>query len=311
MTSTELPQTGTTWQTFSVDVGGRTVEAASAGADDLPVVVLHHGTPQSFLPMTSVLHAAQRVGVRLVTLSRPGYRSSSRLAGRSVADVATDVSAVLDHLGVEQAATAGVSGGGPHALASAALLPHRVRAVASVCGVAPHDLPGIDFLAGMGADNIAEFGAAAAGEGPLRDFLEAELPALADLDAASLGAAWDTLLPAVDRACLTGEIGAELAAATRAALDGTVDGWLDDDLAFVRPWGFDLASLAVPVSIWQGGQDQMVPYAHGRALSEAVPGARTHLLPDEGHLSIVVASFDEVLAELVELLETGSAAARG
>jgi len=301
MTSIDLPDPDLTWQTHTVDVGGRTLEAAVAGPDDLPVVVLHHGTPQSFLPMTSVVRAAQQAGVRLVTFSRPGYRSSDRMPGRTVADVAADVTAVLDHLGVEQAFTAGVSGGGPHALACAALLPDRVQAVASVCGVAPHDLPGLDFLAGMGADNIAEFGAAVAGEGPLRAFLEAELPALAHLDATSLVTAWDTLLPAVDRACLTGEVGAEMAAATRDALDGPVDGWLDDDLAFVLPWGFDLGGLAVPVSVWQGGQDQMVPFAHGRALSEAIPGSRTHLLPDEGHLSIVVASFEAVLRELVEM----------
>ena len=308
MTATDLPETDLTWQTFSVDVAGRTLETAVAGAHHLPVVVLHHGTPQSFLPMTSVVRAAQRVGVRLVTFSRAGYRSSARMPGRIVADVTADVTAVLDHLGVEQAFSAGVSGGGPHALACAALLPDRVRAAASVCGVAPHDVPGLDFLAGMGADNVAEFGAAVAGEGPLRAFLEAELPALADLDAITLVAAWDTLLPAVDRACLTGEVGAELAAATRDALDGPVDGWLDDDLAFVLPWGFDLTSIAVPVSVWQGGQDRMVPFAHGRALSEAIPGARTHLLPDEGHLSIVVGSFEGVLRELIEI---GSPAVRG
>lgn len=307
MTTTDRFPGATSWQTFSVDVGGRRLEAAGVGAEDLPVVVLHHGTPQSFLPMVSLIEAAQQVGVRLVTFSRPGYRSSDRMPGRTVADVAADVTALLDHLEVEQAYTAGVSGGGPHALACAALLPDRVRAAASVCGVAPHDVPGLDFLAGMGADNVAEFGAAVAGEGPLRTFLEAELPALAQLDSTTLVAAWETLLPPADRACLTGELGAELAAATRDALDGPVDGWLDDDLAFVLPWGFDLGSLTVPVSVWQGGQDQMVPFAHGRALSEAIPGARSHLLPDEGHLSIVVGSFEEVLRELLEI---GSPAVR-
>lgn len=289
------------WLTSTVDVGGRRLEAAVCGADHLPAVVLHHGTPQTFLALDSVVQTAQEVGVRLVTFSRPGYRTSSRLAGRTVADVATDTAAVLDHLGIERATTAGVSGGGPHALACAALLPERITAAASVCGVAPYDAPGLDFLAGMGDDNIAEFGATLTGEEALRAFLEAELPALAGLDAASLVTAWDTLLPAVDRACLTGEIGAEMAAGTREALDGPVDGWLDDDLAFVRPWGFDLGTLTVPVAVWQGGADQMVPFAHGEALGAAIPGARTHLLADEGHLSIVVGSFDAVLRELLEL----------
>ncbi|MEO7061186.1 MAG: alpha/beta fold hydrolase, partial [Lapillicoccus sp.] len=295
------PPASAPWRTFSVDVGDRTLEAAAVGDESRPAVVLHHGTPQSFVPMTSLASMASEVGVRLVTFARAGYRSSSRLPGRTVADVAVDTVAVLDHLGIRHALTAGVSGGGPHALACAALLPDRVRAAASVCGVAPHKVPGLDFLDGMGADNVAEFGAAVAGEDALRTFLEGELLALADLDAASLVSAWDTLLPDVDKACLTGDVGAELAAATHAALDGPVDGWLDDDLAFVQPWGVDLASIRVPVSVWQGGRDLMVPYAHGSALRDLLPGAVTHLLPDEGHLSIVVASFADVLRELLEL----------
>lgn len=296
------------WQTTHVDVAeGRVVEVATVGDEGLPAVVLHHGTPQAFLPMTWLVETAQQVGVRLVTVSRPGYRSSTRQPGRTVAAVAADTAAVLDHLGIERCVTAGTSGGGPHALACAALLPERVAAAASVCGVAPHDLApgiGLDFLAGMGADNVAEFGAALHSEEQLRGFLEGMLPALTDGDPDTFLQAWDSLLPDVDKASLTGDIGHQLVASTTAALEGAgpLDGWVDDDLAFVQPWGFDLGAIIVPVSLWQGGQDQMVPFAHGEALRQLLPaGGRVHLMPQEGHLSIVVGSFAQVMSELVEM----------
>jgi pimeloyl-ACP methyl ester carboxylesterase len=73
----------------------------------------------------------------------------------------------------------------------------------------------------------------------------------------------------------------------RRALSAGVAGWRDDDLAFVKPWGFDLEEIVVPVSIWQGAHDRMVPFAHGEWLAAHVPGARAHLHDDEGHLSLI------------------------
>ena len=302
------------WQTSHLELpDGRRLEVATTGDESLPAVVLHHGTPQSFLPMTWLVQTAREIGVRLVTVARPGYRTSTRHPGRSVADVAPDTAVVLDHLGIDRCVTAGTSGGGPHALACAALLPGRVTAAASVCGVAPYDLAGtvgLDFLTGMGEDNVAEFEAARNGEGPVRAVVEGMLPTLSGGDPDGFLDAWDTLLPEVDRASLTGHIGQELLASVAAALDrphGPADGWVDDDLAFVRPWGLDLREITVPVSLWQGGLDQMVPYAHGGALRELLPaGTAVHLLPQEGHLSIVVGSFGAVLRELVEMGQVGS-----
>ena len=71
-------------------------------------------------------------------------------------------------------------------------------------------------------------------------------------------------------------------------------------MAFTRPWGFDLDEIGVPVVVWQGGQDRMVPFAHGQWLATQVPGARPRLLPEEGHLSIAVASFGKILDDLLE-----------
>lgn len=215
-----------------------------------------------------------------------------------MADVVPDLVAVLDHLGADVCVTAGWSGGGPHALATGALLPGRVAGVLSIAGVAPYGGEGLDFLAGMGEANLEEFGEALEGEAAHRPTLEAEALELGDTDAAGLIAGMGTLLPPVDREHLTDEFGADLAANFKEGLRTGVDGWLDDDLAFTRPWGFDLSSITVPVAIWQGSEDLMVPFAHGQWLAEHIPGARAHLVQGEGHLSITVGALDEMLAEL-------------
>jgi pimeloyl-ACP methyl ester carboxylesterase len=216
-----------------------------------------------------------------------------------VTDVATDVAALLDHLGVEHAYVAGWSGGGPHALATAAGLPERIVGALVIAGVGPFDAAGLDFLAGMGQDNVTEFEAARAGEAQLRPLLEQWRPGLITVAAPELVTSMGSLLPDVDRAQLTGELGQDIVTGFRTGLRDGVDGWLDDDLAFAQPWGFELADLRVPVSLWQGSEDLMVPAAHGRWLAERVPGVRAHLLDGEGHLSVAVGRTAQMLDELV------------
>jgi len=285
---------------------GRTLEVHltnwAGTAADAPVVVDHHGTPGCGRPSSITAAAAARHGVRLVGPTRPGYAGSTPQPGRDVAAVAADVAAVLDQLGVGRAAVMGGSGGGPHALATAAGLPGRIAAAATLASVGPYGAAGLDFLAGMGQDNLDEFGAALAGEPQLRAYLEAQRPGLVGVDAEQIAPALHTLLPPVDRAAVTGVLAADVAESFTSALAPGIEGWLDDDLAFARPWGFALADLAVPVSIWQGGADLMVPAAHGAWLADRIPGATAHLLPLEGHVSIVVGRIDEILAALVSAL---------
>jgi pimeloyl-ACP methyl ester carboxylesterase len=114
-----------------------------------------------------------------------------------------------------------------------------------------------------------------------------------------VAAALGDLVSPVDVAVLTGDFAAYVAASFRQALANGIWGWFDDDLAFTRPWGFDLDSIGVPVVVWQGGQDRMVPFAHGRWLAAHLPSARAKLLLEEGHLSIAVDKFDEIIGELV------------
>ncbi|MBI5103693.1 MAG: alpha/beta hydrolase, partial [Solirubrobacterales bacterium] len=229
--------------------------------------------------------AAER-GLRLVGYDRPGYGGSSPNPGRTVADVAADVAAILDHLGAERFATWGASGGGPHALACAALLPDRCAAAATLCGAGPADAPTLDFLAGMGEENVEEFSAAQAGREALEPMLAAWRDEMASGSVEQLADSMDTVLSPVDRAALTDDLAAHLVASMQSALEPGVEGWIEDDLAFVAPWGFDVGAIAVPVGVWQGEQDLMVPPAHGHWLAANVPGAEAHVHPEDGHLTI-------------------------
>jgi pimeloyl-ACP methyl ester carboxylesterase len=251
------------------------------------------------MPFRAMVAAAHRLGLRLVTTSRPGYGDSTRQPARSVADVAADTAAVLDAVGAERCLVAGWSGGGPHALACAARLADRVDAALVIAGVAPYPAEGLDWLAHMGEDNVVEFSKAMEGEAALRPFLDEAREQLRHATGADLVTAMNSLLPAADRALFTGEVGEDMAAIFHEGLRVGSDGWLDDDLAFVKPWGFSLAEVAVPTLLWQGTADLMVPVGHGQWLAEWIPGVVAHVEDGEGHLSIGIGSLDRMLRELV------------
>jgi pimeloyl-ACP methyl ester carboxylesterase len=278
---------------------GRSLDVAVSGRDDATPLVFHHGTPSGSLQYRPFARAAVACGLRLVSYSRPGYASSTRQPDRDVAGCAADVAAILDHLGADRCYTAGASGGGPHALACATLLPDRVLACASIAGAAPFDAEGLDPLEGMGEENVEEFGAALASPAALQAFLDGAARSYAGVTGEQVADALGGLVSPVDRAALTGDYADWVAASFRQALSGGIWGWFDDDLAFVRPWGFELDDLRVPVTVWQGGQDRMVPFAHGEWLAAHLPGAKAMLLPSEGHLSIAVARFAEVVDDLL------------
>ncbi len=265
---------------------GRALHAYQGGEPDGTLVIHHHGTPGSGLLRRQWADDAARRGLCLLGYDRAGYGGSSRHARRTVAHVAADIAALADSLGVDRFLTWGVSGGGPHALACAALLQDRVIAAVAVASVAPYDADGLDFLAGMGQDNLDEFGAAVEGEEVLRPYLEAQTAELLGASPDDLWEAMESLLPPVDRAALTGETAEFLHSSMTSGLRHSCDGWLDDDLAFVKPWGFDVAAIHVPVLVLQGEQDLMVPFAHGQWIARQLPAATVRLSPDDGHLSL-------------------------
>ena len=278
---------------------GRAVDVFLGGdAAGLPLV-MHHGTPSDATTFADWDAACAARGLRLICASRPGYASSTRRPGRDVAQAARDTAALLDRMGQGRFVTAGWSGGGPHALACAALLPDRCAAAATLAGVGPYGVADLDFLAGMGPENVAEFGAALTGESALRPWMQAHGEAFRHVTGEALAAAFGGLVPAIDREVLTGGYAEQMAAEMRRALAAGFDGWIDDDLAFTRPWGFELGAIACPVTVWQGELDLMVPFAHGRWLARRVPGARAAMVPGHGHLSLVTRYRDEILDQLL------------
>ena len=304
---------------------GRSIDFLVAGpADGLPLV-LHEGTPVGLVLYPPTVQAARIRGLRVVLAARPGYEGSTPRPGLRVVDVAEDTAAVLDELDADTFVTAGWSGGGPHALACAAALPGRCLAAASIAGVAPHTAKGLDWLAGMGPENVAEFGAAVRGEAALTEFLDHEAAMLSTLTGESVAKSLGGLVIEADQAVLTGEFAAHVAASLRASMNSGIAGWRDDDFAFIKDWGFSLGwespSLAsqeqeqsqppeqeqereqapAPVAVWQGDQDRMVPFAHGQWLAANIRDARVHLMPGDGLLSMTVSAFDRILDDLLDL----------
>ena len=279
---------------------GRALTVREGGdPDGFPVLAIW-GTPgSSVLYPPHVRDAADR-GIRLVSYDRPGYGGSTRQQGRTVADCAADIAAVSDALGLERLCVWGISGGGPHALAAAALLPDRVVAVATLASVAPYDAEGLDFLDGMGEQNVEEFGKVFEGEDVHRASTEKSRAELLAATPEQLVELWQTLLGPSDREVATGVLAAFLLDHIRAGIGTTVDGWIDDDLALVTPWGFDLASIRVPVQIWQGRQDKFVPFGHGAWLAEHVPGVDARLTAEDGHLTLAERRVPEVHRWLLE-----------
>jgi pimeloyl-ACP methyl ester carboxylesterase len=278
---------------------GRSLDLYLAGPPDGEVLLFHTGTPSAPVLYAPTVREMAARGLRYVAFSRAGYGSSTRRPGRSVADVVDDVVTVLDHVKAERAVTIGWSGGGPHALAAAALLPDRIRAAATLGGIATYPADGLDYLVGMGAENIEEFEAALEGPDALIGFKERNWPIFRAVTGDEVAAAFGDLIDEVDRGSLTGEFAEWTAAALREGLRESYWGWFDDDMAFVRRWGFELDSIRVPVHVWQGRHDRMVPYAHGEWLARHIPTAVPHLLEDHGHLTLAVDSFGWILDELL------------
>lgn len=277
---------------------GRVLEYLVSGPPDGRTLLFQPGTPNAGALFSAIVAPAAELGLRTVSYSRPGYGQSTPKPGRSVADAVPDVETVLDAVGAERFVTLGWSGGGPHALATGALLPDRCQGVAVLAGVAPYPASGMDWFVGMGEANLAEFGAAIAGADQLDPMLESFAAELANVTGKDVTEAMGGLLSPVDQAALTGEFADEMAAAMRRAVSTGIAGWRDDDLAFVRDWGFEFDQLRVPVDIWQGRQDRMVPFEHGQYLAAKVPNAQAHLFATEGHVSIVN-QLPQLLADLL------------
>lgn len=266
---------------------GRILDVVDAGRVGDPAVVVHHGMPGAKGLYQGWTEDAERRGLRLIGYSRPGFGSSTRSKGRKVAQVSGDVAEIADHLKLQKLATWGYSAGGPHVLSCAAQLPDLVVAAATIASVAPYDAEGLDYLAGMGEGNVKEFDAVLAGEETLRPLVEAEVAEMAS-DVDGLIEGMGSVLSDPDRAAVRDHLGEWMVSLFVDAFKQGGDGWIDDNLALVGPWGFDLTAIRVPLQLWQGQQDLMVPATHGQWLASQLPQADLHYLPEAGHLTLLV-----------------------
>ncbi|MGZ4274987.1 MAG: alpha/beta fold hydrolase [Solirubrobacteraceae bacterium] len=283
---------------------GRTLAFCQWGDPDGAPVFSLHGTPGSRLSRHPDEEVYRRAGVRAITYDRAGYGLSTRLPGRSIAHAAADVATIADALGIDRFAVTGGSGGAPHALACGALLPGRVIRCASVVGPAPYGPGGLgrdDWLRGMVEGNVREFEWSLAGEDALRPKLEQEtremLANLGKEQENPLGEAYE--VSKSDLEMLTrGGVREMLDSSFREGCEQSIDGFVDDDLSITMPWGFDVAAITVPVAVWYGLQDTLVPAPHGEWLARTIPDPQVVIL-DGGHFAIYD-RLDELLAWLMQ-----------
>jgi pimeloyl-ACP methyl ester carboxylesterase len=273
---------------------GRTLAVQEAGDPSGRPVLVHMGTPNSrHLYGPNAVDAGAR-GLRLICYDRPGYGGSTPQPGRTHADCAADVRAICASLQIDRLAIWGISGGGAHALACAALLPDLVVAVASLAGLAPYGAEGLDWLAGMGEDNADDFQLFMEDKAAARAKLEKDREEFLAASAGDLAKALETLLSPVDAAALTGGIAEYLAFTGHEGLAPGSEGWWEDANAQAGAWGFEPAGISVPVMIMHGRQDKFVPVGHGEWLAAHIPGADARILDHDGHLTLLEHRIPEV-----------------
>lgn len=252
------------------------------------------GTPNSRHLYRGWTEDAAARGIAIIGYDRPGYGGSTPDPGHSVADGAADVRAIAESLGVKRAVVWGFSGGGPYAVACAARLPDLVAAAAILGSIAPWSAPGLDFFADMGEENVESLQLYFSDREAAREKSREDRDELVQSTVESVYESFKTLVSAVDAEVLSGEFAAWLVQGLHDGLASGDEGWWDDGVAHLSPWGFELEDISVPVHVWHGRHDRFVPQSHGRWLSEHVPGAGATLSEDDGHLTLVTRRIGEV-----------------
>jgi pimeloyl-ACP methyl ester carboxylesterase len=280
---------------------GRVLAVEEAGDPAGRPVLVQGGTPGSRLLYGPHARDAAERGLRLIGYDRPGYGGSSPQPGRMVADCAADVRAICADLGIGRLAMWGAAGGGPHVLACAALLPDLVVAAATLASLAPFDADGLDYFDGMAPENVDDMVLFLTDEAAARAKTDRDRAEILDEAADDAAAAADRngadeagpMLPAVDVAAIEGGLGDFFALAMRDGLAPGSEGWWEDN-CMIRPWGFSLSDITVPVLLLHGRQDVFVPFGHGQWLAGHIPGVKAMLLDDDGHLSLLANRVPEV-----------------
>ena len=279
---------------------GRELEILDNGISSDRAIIFHHGTPGHANTWSDWLEAAAAEGIRGISYSRAGYGTSDRNLGRSVISVNSDIAQLLDSKKITRFVSIGWSGGGPHSLATTCE-PRNVGAI-SLAGVGAFGADDLNFLEGMGPENHDEFGAALKGESVIAQWMNENAEPMKSVTGNDIREAFGGLIGQADRAVLEGEAADQMALSMRSALAVSFDGWIDDDLVFVKPWGFELSEITKPVFLWQGDDDFMVPHAHSYWLEKHIPTAKLTFKSGEGHISLGIKYRREILQQAADLL---------
>jgi pimeloyl-ACP methyl ester carboxylesterase len=279
--------------------GRKLADSEGGDADGVPVLV-HYGTPNSRLQYGPDVTNATEHGVRMITYDRPGYGGSTAQPGRTVADCAADVRAICAALGIDRLLTWGISGGGPHVLACAALLPDLVPAAASLASPAPWGVDGLDYFAGMGELNADDTRLYFQDKEAARVKLESDRVAMLGATPEQVGEILTTLVSEADAAVFTPRLAEYFVDSAAAGLGPGGEGWWEDGVAEFEPWGFAFADITIPLLLLHGQQDRFVPFGHGVWLAEHIPGVEARLTEDDGHLTLTARHLGEVYDWLLE-----------
>lgn len=289
------------YREFLIDTpDGRTLEVATVGEPTGHTVLFHHGTPGAVNQMRLFAPLVEDGSLYMVTMSRAGYGRSSRLEGHDVASVVSDARAALDSLGRDDYVAVGWSGGGPHALACAALDVSRCRAAWSLAGVVPATLD-FDWTEGMGPENVEEYALAKKGGPEYESVMELMGDVLGAVSGDDIVETFGGLLSEPDKAVLESDTLREsFAASMRKAFETGWRGFFDDNGVLMKEWGFDPTTIGVPIAVWFGDRDLSVPRTHGEWLIKNLPTASEHYYHGEGHFSLWANHFDELAAAINE-----------
>lgn len=277
---------------------GREFEYFDNGVKSDKAILFLHGTPGDATAWTKWLK--EITAVTAIATSRPGYGLSARNRGRTIASDLENQSQVLDHLGITSFVAIGWSGGGPHSLNMTR--DSRCVAAFTLAGVGEYGREDLDFLAGMGPENHDGFGEALRGEAAITAWMERNAVSFRDVTGAQMIEAFGGLIGDADKRALTPQVAEESAATMRRALAKSFSGWIDDDLAFVQDFGFDLHRISKPVVIWQGDDDFMVPQAHSKWLARHIPGSQLRFVPGHGHISLGEEFRPNIIADALSYL---------
>ena len=266
---------------------GQTIAYFDYGKSD-DVVFFHHGTPSAGPFQPHIRCNADANGFRIIEVVRPGYGSSTAISDRSLNTVSQINLDIADDLGIENFAIIGGSGGGPHALTSGHLAGNRCIAQLIIASIAPMDDPNFDFTAGM-SEEIREKRLLALTS--MKDFEAALSEEATKMSSYDFDQIKEMLNGDPDNPISDERISSIQAIMQYSFIQGA-RGWIDDERAFLKPWGFSLEEISTPVQLWVGTKDVNVPQSHSHYLNGIIPNSELHIVEGKNHASIQEPAFE-------------------